>query len=409
MVVTGLGTINPIGIGKEEFWESLLKGKSGIGRITSFDPAPFDSQIAGEVLNFDPEEFLPRKEARRMDRFSQFAVGASLMAIQDAELKLEGSLRERAGVILGSGIGGINTFESQHQVLMKRGPGKVSPFFIPMMIVNMGAANVAIQLGLKGPSSCVSTACEASTRALGEALRIVERGEADWMIVVGAEASITPLAFAGFCSMKALSVRNHQPEQASRPFDKNRDGFIMSEGAAALVLESEEKAIARGARIYCQLKGYASSCDAYHVTAPDPEGEGAARAMKLAIQNAGLNPEDIDYINAHGTSTPLNDKMETLAIKKVFGEKAYRLKISATKSMTGHLLGAAGALEAMATALSIYHGIIHPTINLEEADPDCDLDYTPLEPVSMVINNALSNSFGFGGHNGTLVLGKYEG
>ncbi|MDK2897441.1 MAG: 3-oxoacyl-[acyl-carrier-protein] synthase [Candidatus Atribacteria bacterium] len=409
MVVTGLGTISPIGIGKEEFWESLLKGKSGIGRITSFDPAPFDSQIAGEVLNFDPEEFLPRKEVRRMDRFSQFAVGASLMAIQDAELKLEGSLRERAGVILGSGIGGINTFESQHQVLMKRGPGKVSPFFIPMMIVNMGAANVAIQLGLKGPSSCVSTACEASTRALGEALRIVERGEADWMIVVGAEASITPLAFAGFCSMKALSVRNHQPEQASRPFDKNRDGFIMSEGAAALVLESEEKAIARGARIYCQLKGYASSCDAYHVTAPDPEGEGAARAMKLAIQNAGLNPEDIDYINAHGTSTPLNDKMETLAIKKVFGEKAYRLKISATKSMTGHLLGAAGALEAMATALSIYHGIIHPTINLEEADPDCDLDYTPLKPVSMVINNALSNSFGFGGHNGTLVLGKYEG
>jgi len=407
VVVTGIGVISPVGSGKDTFWQSLIEGKSGIDRIKSFDPHDFDSQVAGEVKDFDPEDFLPRKEYRRMDRFSQFAVCASLMAMEDASMSLENLDRERAGVILGSGIGGIQTFEDQHQVLLTKGPGKVSAFFIPMMIVNMGAANVAIQLKLKGPNSCVSTACEASTHALGEALRIIQRGEADLMVAVGAEASITPLALAGFCAMKALSTHNDDPAKASRPFDRNRDGFVMAEGAAALILEEEEKAKKRGARIYAALEGYGSTCDAYHITAPDPEGEGAARSMRLAIEDAHLTIEDIDYINAHGTSTPLNDKVETLAIKKVFGERAYQIKISSTKSMTGHLLGGAGALEGAITALSIYHGIVPPTINLEEKDPECDLDYTPDHAFSLKIRNALSNSFGFGGHNGSLVFSSY--
>jgi len=341
VVVTGIGVISPVGSGKDTFWQSLIEGKSGIDRIKSFDPHDFDSQVAGEVKDFDPEDFLPRKEYRRMDRFSQFAVCASLMAMEDASISLENLDRERAGVILGSGIGGIQTFEDQHQVLLTKGPGKVSAFFIPMMIVNMGAANVAIQLKLKGPNSCVSTACEASTHALGEALRIIQRGDADLMVAVGAEASITPLALAGFCAMKALSTHNDDPAKASRPFDRTRDGFVMAEGAAALILEEEERAKKRGARIYAELRGYGSTCDAYHITAPDPEGEGAARSMKLAIEDACLALEDIDYINAHGTSTPLNDKVETLAIKKLFGERAYQIKISSTKSMTGHLLGGA--------------------------------------------------------------------
>jgi 3-oxoacyl-[acyl-carrier-protein] synthase II len=409
VVVTGIGVISPVGTGKEKFWQSLLEGRSGIDIIQSFDPTPFETKIAGEVRDFNPEDFLPRREARRMDRFSQFAVCASLMALEDAGVNLERMDRERAGVILGSGIGGIQTFEEQHRVLLERGPQKVSAFFIPMMIVNMGAANVAIQLGLKGPNSCVSTACEASTHALGEALRIIQRGEADLMIAVGAEASITPLAVAGFCAMKALSTRNNEPQKASRPFDRNRDGFVMAEGACALVLEAEEVALRRGARIYAELKGYASTCDAYHITAPDPEGEGAARAMRLALEDSGVLPEEVDYINAHGTSTPLNDRTETLAIKKVFGDRAYKIKISSTKSMVGHLLGAAGAIEAAATVLSIYHGIVHPTINLEEPDPECDLDYTPWKACPLEIRNALSNSFGFGGHNGTLVFGRYQG
>lgn len=407
MVVTGLGLISPVGTGKEKFWQALLEGRSGIKRIEAFDPSDFDSQIAGEVRDFDVEKFLSRKEARRMDRFSQFAVCASMMAIEDAGLDVTRVDRNLIGVILGSGIGGIKTFEDQHKVLLEKGPSKVSPFFIPMMIVNMGAANVAIQLGLRGPNSCVSTACEASTHALGEALRIIQLGEADWMIAVGAEASITPISLAGFCAMKALSVRNDEPERASRPFDRDRDGFVMAEGAAALLLEAEEVARKRGARIYAELKGYASTCDAYHITAPDPEGSGAARAMLLALQDAGIGPEEVDYINAHGTSTPLNDRMETLAIKLAFGEHAYSLKISSIKSMVGHLLGAAGAIEAAATVLAVYHGIIPPTINLENPDPECDLDYTPQKSVECSIRNALSNSFGFGGHNGTLVFGRY--
>lgn len=407
VVVTGLGVISPVGTGKDNFWQALLEGRSGIKRIEAFDPTDFDSQIAGEVRDFDPDKFLSRKEARRMDRFSQFAVCASMMALEDAGLDVTRIDRNLIGVILGSGIGGIKTFEEQHRTLLEKGPSKVSPFFIPMMIVNMGAANVAIQLGLKGPNSCVSTACEASTHALGEALRIIQLGEADWMIAVGAEASITPISLAGFCAMKALSMRNHEPEKASRPFDRDRDGFVMAEGAAALLLEAEEVAKKRGARIYAELKGYASTCDAYHITAPDPEGSGAARAMLCAMQDAGINPQDVDYINAHGTSTPLNDRMETLAIKRAFGEHAYSLKISSIKSMVGHLLGAAGAIEAAATVLSVYHGVIPPTINLENPDPECDLDYTPQKSVAHPIRHALSNSFGFGGHNGTLVFGRY--
>jgi len=409
VVVTGIGVISPIGIGVEKFWQALIEGKSGIDTIKSFDTTGIDSKIAGEVRDFDPEAFLPRKEARRMDRFSQFAVCASLLALEDARWDGDALPHERAGVLFGSGIGGIQTFEEQYRVLLERGPQKISPFFIPMMIVNMGAANVAIRLGLKGPSSCVSTACEASTHALGEALRIIQRGEADLMIAVGAEASITPLALAGFCAMKALSTRNNEPQKASRPFDKNRDGFVMAEGACALVLEEETLALKRGARIYAEIRGYGSTCDAYHITAPDPEGDGAARSMSLAIQDAGLTIEDIDYINAHGTSTPLNDKVETMAIKKTFGERAYALKISSTKSMTGHLLGAAGSLEGAATVLCIYHEMVHPTINLEERDPECDLDYVPEKACSCTIRHALSNSFGFGGHNGTLVFSRYEG
>jgi len=408
VVVTGIGVVSPIGIGKENFWQALINGESGIDTITRFDASSYDSQIAGEVKDFNCDDYLPRKDARRMDRFSQFAVSASIMAFQDSQLNMEKLNHERSGVILGSGIGGIFTFEEQHEVLMNRGPQKVSPFFIPMMIVNMGAANVAIHLGLKGPNSCVSTACEASTHAIGEAFRILQRGDADLMVAVGSEASITPLALAGFCAMKALSTYNQQPKKASRPFDKNRDGFVMAEGAAALILETKESAERRGAPIYAELKGYGASCDAYHITAPDPEGEGAARSMLYAIRDAGLQIEDIDYINAHGTSTPLNDKMESLAIKKVFAERAYQLKISSTKSMTGHLLGAAGAMEAAATILGIFHHTIHPTINLEEKDEDCDLDYVPQKAQKMEIRNAISNSFGFGGHNGSLVFGQYK-
>ena len=407
--ITGIGVISPVGCGKEKFWQALINGQSGIDTIQSFDISSYDSQIAGEVKDFNSDDYLPRKDARRMDRFSQFAVSASLMAIQDSNINLESLDRERSGVILGSGIGGIHTFEEQHNILMNRGPQKVGPFFIPMMIVNMGAANVAIQLGLKGPNSCVSTACEASTHAIGEAFRIIQRGDADLMVAVGSEASITPLALAGFCAMKALSTQNQEPQEASRPFDKKRDGFVMAEGAAALILESEATALRRGARIYAEIRGYGASCDAYHITAPDPEGDGAARSMSNAILDAGLTIDDIDYINAHGTSTPLNDKMESLAIKKVFGEKAYRLKISSTKSMTGHLLGAAGALEAAATILAISEGIIHPTINYQEKDEECDLDYVPNIAQKIIIRNAISNSFGFGGHNGSLVFGQYEG
>lgn len=409
VVITGIGVITPVGTGKEKFWNAVKLGKSGVGPVTRFNADSFPTRIAGEVKDFDPAGYLDRKEARRMDRFTQFAVVASKMAVADAELDLNREDRNAIGVILGTGIGGIETFEEQHRVMQERGPGRISPFFIPMMIANMGAAQAAILLGLKGPNFTTVSACAASANALVDALRVIQNGEAEVMITGGAEAAITPMAMGGFCSMKAVSTRNDEPERASRPFDQQRDGFVLGEGAGALVLESLEHARQRGATIYAELAGGGCTGDAYHITAPDPEAEGAARAMELAIQDAGLNREDINYINAHGTSTDLNDKQETEAIKKVFGPHAYRLAVSSTKSVMGHLLGAAGAVEAIVTALAIRDGVVPPTINYENPDPECDLDYVPNTARRLDIQAALSNSFGFGGHNVTIAIKGFRG
>jgi 3-oxoacyl-[acyl-carrier-protein] synthase II len=408
VVVTGLGIISPVGTGLEKFWTSLTGGVSGIRRITRFDATNFSTQIAGEVVDFDPMQFMDRKEARRMDRFTQFAVAAAGMAIEDSGLDLEVVDRDRAGVILGSGIGGIETLESQAKVLAEKGPGRVSPVFVPMIISNMGAGQVAINFGLRGPNITSVSACASSSNAIGDAFRMLQWGYADVMITGGTEAPITPLAIAGFCTMKAMSGRNEEPERASRPFDAERDGFVAGEGAAILVLESLEHAIKRGARIYAEVVGYGCTCDAYHMTAPDPEGRGAINSMKACLQDAGVSPETVDYINAHATSTPLGDKAETLAIKEVFGEHAKKLAVSSTKSMTGHLLGAAGGLEAMACILAIQRGVIPPTINYEQPDPDCDLDIVPNQARKAKVRFALSNSFGFGGHNATLAFKEYE-
>lgn len=408
VVITGLGIISPVGIGLEQFWSSLTSGISGIRRITRFEPDKFSTQIAGEVVNFDPTSYIDKKEARRMDRFAQFAVAAADMAIKDAALNLEKENRDRIGVILGSGVGGIETLEDQAAVLARRGPGRVSPFFVPMMIANMGAGQVAINYRLHGPNVTCVTACASSTNAIGEAFKMLQLGQADLIISGGTEAPITPLAMAGFCSMKAMSTRNEEPEKASRPFDARRDGFVVSEGAAILVMETLEHAVSRGAGIYAEIAGYASTCDAYHITAPDPEGHQAANSMKQALADAGIDPGAVDYINAHATSTLLGDKAEVKAIKKVFGEHAYKLKVSSTKSMTGHLLGAAGGLEAIATIMAIYRGMIPPTINYDEPDPECDLDFVPNVARKADVNVALSNSFGFGGHNATLVFKKYS-
>lgn len=407
VVVTGMGVISPVGTGLEKFWSALTAGKSGITRITKFDPTDYSTQIAGEVKDFNPTDYLDKKEARRMDRYSQFAVAATNMALKDAKLDLDREQRDRIGVILGSGIGGMETLWDQAQVLINRGPGRISPFLVPMMIANMGAGQVAIAHGLQGPNATTVTACASSNNAIGDSLRILQRGDADVMITGGTEAPITPLSVAGFCAMKAMSTQNDQPEKASRPFDAQRDGFVMGEGAAILVMETLEHAQARGARIYAEVVGYGSTCDAYHITAPDPEGAGAARAMQMALKDAGLKPEDVDYINAHGTSTPLNDKLETMAIKTVFGARAYDIAISSTKSMTGHLLGAAGGVEAVASILAITNSVIPPTINYEVADPDCDLDYVPNEARAKDVNVVLSNSLGFGGHNVTIAFKKY--
>lgn len=407
VVVTGLGVISPVGTGKEAFWEALVKGRSGVRRITRFDASEFKTQIAAEVSDFDPEAYIDKKEARRMDRFTQFAVAAANLALSDAAIAPEALDRDRVGVILGCGIGGIGTFEEQTRVLISRGPNRVSPFFVPMMIANMGAGYIAICHRFYGPNSTVVTACASSNHAIGEAFRIIQRGEADVMLTGGAEAAITPVALAGFCAMKAMSTRNDAPEKACRPFDAARDGFVIGEGAAVLVLERLEHALARGARIYAEVAGYGQSCDAYHITAPDPDGAGAAKAMARALKDAGLRPEEVNYINAHGTSTPLNDKVETMAIKKVFGEFAYRIPVSSTKSMTGHLLGAAGGIEAAACVLSITHGIIPPTINYENPDPECDLDYVPNEARRAQVDVALSNGLGFGGHNATLIFKRF--
>lgn len=410
VVITGMGVISPVGNSVEAFWHSLIHGVSGIDTITAFDTSEYATHIAGEVKGFNPEEYMDKKEAKRMDRFAQFAVAATKQALEQAKLDIRSyKAPERVGVYIGSGIGGLGTYEDNFKILLEKGPRRVSPFFIPMMIANMGSGIVSILFGAKGPNSSPISACATGTHAIGDATEIIRRGKAEVMIAGGSEATIRPLALAGFGSMKALSTRNEEPKKASRPFDLDRDGFVMSEGAGILILEELEHAKARGASIFAEVIGYGMSGDAYHLTAPAPEGEGAARSMSEAIADAGLKPKDVDYINAHGTSTDYNDKFETLAIKHVFGEHAYRLAISSTKSMTGHMLGAAGGVEAIATALTIDRGIIPPTINYEHPDPDCDLDYVPNEAREAEVNVALSDSLGFGGHNATILLKKYNG
>jgi len=409
IVVTGMGAITPLGIGVETLWDGLVNGRSAVQRITRFDPSDFPTQIAAEVPDFNPTDFMDRKEARRMDRFTQFAVAAAGMALQDAGLNLDNEDPFRVGVVLGTGIGGMETLTKQFEILYEKGPSRMSPFFVPMMIANMAAGMVAILAQAKGPNTTVVTACAASANAVGEAARILRSGDADIILTGGTEAAITPIAVAGFCAMKAMSTNNQDPEGASRPFDARRDGFVMGEGAGILVLETLEHALKRGARIYAEIAGYGTTSDAYHITAPDPEGIGEATAMRLALADAEMAPEDIQYINAHGTSTPANDKCETKAIKAVFGDHARRLAISSTKSMIGHLLGAAGAVELMAAIMTIERGIIHPTINYQDPDPECDLDYVPNQARPARVDAVLSNSFGFGGQNASLVVSRYTG
>ncbi|MBX5436258.1 MAG: beta-ketoacyl-ACP synthase II [Alicyclobacillaceae bacterium] len=408
VVITGLGVVTPVGNDVQTFWQSLVEGRSGITRIDTFDVSEYPTQIAGLVRGFDPDQYIDRKEVRRFDRFTQFAVAAARQALEDAGLTITPENAEQVGVYIGSGIGGIGTLLENHRVLLERGPKRVSPFMIPMMIANMASGQVSILLGAKGPNSAPVAACTTSTLAIGDAFKLIQRGAAEVMIAGGTEAAVVDLALAGFSNMKALSTRNDEPERASRPFDANRDGFVMGEGAGVVILESLDHALARGARIRAEIIGYGMSGDAFHVTAPAPEGDGAYRAMKLALEDAGVQPSDVDYINAHGTSTDFNDKFETLAIKRLFGDHAYRLAVSSIKSMTGHLLGAAGAVEAIATVKTLEDGIIPPTINYETPDPDCDLDYVPNQARRADVRVALSNSFGFGGHNGCLVLRRYE-
>ncbi|MDD5449845.1 MAG: beta-ketoacyl-ACP synthase II [Candidatus Omnitrophica bacterium] len=406
VVVTGLGVISPIGHNKNDFWKTILEGKSGTATLTAFDSSKFTSHIAAEVKGFDPSAYFSSKEIRHMDRFVQFAIVAAKEAVKDSKLDLDKINKSRSGVIIGSGIGGLQTFETQHNIYLSKGPSKLSPFLIPMLIVNMASGEVSILFGFKGPNSCVATACASSNNAIGDAFKVIGRGDADIMITGGTEGCITPVGFGGFCACKALSTRNDDPKTASRPFDRDRDGFIMGEGSGILVLEEYEHAKKRNADIYCEIVGYGMSGDAYHMTAPDPDGDGAIRCMAAALSDAGMNPEEIDYINAHGTSTLLNDKIETAAIKKVFGGHARKLMVSSTKSMTGHLLGAAGGVEAIACALSIKEGIVPPTINYHTPDPECDLDYVPNTPRKKEIKTALSNSLGFGGHNATIIFRK---
>lgn len=408
VVITGMGVVTPIGNGRGTFWESLIDGKGSISRIESFDPAGFSSQIAGEVRDFDPSGCIDGKDIRRTERFVQFALVSSGEALNDAGIKVENEDPDKIGVVIGSGIGGLSTMERQHSVLVEKGPSRMSPFFIPMLIVDMASGQVSIRFGLKGPNFCVATACASATHAIGSSFRIIQYGDADVMVTGGAEAAVTPLAVGGFCAMKALSTRNDEPEKASRPFDRERDGFVFAEGAGIVVLEALPHALGRNAHIYAEIVGYGMTGDAYHITAPALDGEGALRAMRSALSDACLNPEDVDYINAHGTSTPLNDKFETTAIKKVFGSHAYKLFISSTKSMTGHLLGASGGAEIVACILAFEKGVIHPTINYEYPDPDCDLNYVPNTAIKENVRVAMSNSLGFGGHNATLILKKYD-
>ncbi len=407
VVITGMGVVTPVGCDLEVFWQNLLNGRSGIGPVTRFDTSRFDTKIGGEVKDFKPEEFMPAKETRRTDRFTQYAVGAAIKAVADAKLDLAKEDPSRVGVLVGSGIGGMETIVEQCHVLFEKGPQRVSPFMIPMLIINMASGYISMLLGVKGPNLSVVTACATATHALGEAARIIEHGDAEVMIAGGSEAAVTELGYAGFCSMRAMSTRNDEPQRASRPFDKNRDGFVMGEGAGICILESVEHALSRGARIYAEVAGYGITGDAYHMSAPAPDGEGAARAMAAALRDANLRPDQVDYINAHGTATPVGDKCETAAIKTVFGEHARKLAISSTKSMTGHLLGAAGSVETAVCALALRDQIVPPTINYEEPDPDCDLDYVPNKAREMNVNVCLNNSLGFGGHNAAIIIKKF--
>jgi len=407
VVVTGIGLITPLGIGVQKTWDFLLRGRSGIRRITRFDTDQFPTKIAGEVDGFNPEDYIETKEIKKMDRFIHFALAASAMAMEDSGLKITDGNAERVGAIVGSGIGGLHTIEHYHSVLLEKGPRRISPFFIPMLVVNLASGQISIRYGAKGPNSAVATACATGTHAIGDAFRIIQRGDADAMIAGGAEAVITPLGIGGFNAMKALSTRNDEPEKASRPFDLNRDGFVMGEGAGILILESLESAEKRGARIYAEIVGYGMTADAYHITSPSPGGEGAARCMAVALNDAGVSPLEVNYINAHGTSTKHGDELETNAIKRVFGDHAYKLVISSTKSMTGHLLGAAGGVEAVISLLSICNNIVAPTINLDNPDPECDLDYVPHKSRKTTVDYALTNSFGFGGTNACLLLKKF--
>ncbi|SPF54965.1 3-oxoacyl-(acyl-carrier-protein) synthase II [Candidatus Desulfosporosinus infrequens] len=406
-VITGMGVVSPVGNHLDEFWNNVIEGKSGIGLLTRFDTTDLPTKVAGEVKNFEPTEWINKKESRHMDRFAQFAIAAAKMALQDSGLDLEKVDKERAGAVMGCGIGGVITFEEQKEVLMTKGSGRITPFFVPMLISNMAAGHLSIEFGLQGSSMTIATACASATNAIGEALRIIQRGEADVVLCGGTEAPITRLAFAGFCAAKTMSTEKENPEQACRPFDKRRSGFVMGEGAGVLVLESLEHAEARGAQVYAELAGYGSTSDAYHITTPIPGGDGAVRAMRLALKDAGVSFENVDYINAHGTSTGPNDATETAAIKTVFGSYASKLAVSSTKSMTGHLMGAAGAIEAIICALSIKRGVIPPTMNYGEPDPECDLDYVPNLARQQEVNVAMSNSLGFGGHNATIVLKKF--
>lgn len=407
--ITGLGIISPLGIGVEKNWEALTQGKSGIAPITRFDTTDFASKIAGEVKDFNPEDFIDKKELKKMDTFMHYSLAAGKMAIEDSGLVIDDENAERVGVLVGSGLGGLMTIEKYHSILLEKGPKKISPFFIPMLIVNLAPGHISMHFGCKGPNSSIVTACATGNHSIGEAFRIIQRGDADAMIAGGVEATITPLAVGGFCAMKALSTKNDEPEKASRPFEKDRDGFVMAEGAGILVLEEMEKAKKRGAKIYAEITGFGCNADAYHITAPSPNGEGAARCMNLVLKDAGLSPEDIDYINAHGTSTQMNDISETQGMKTVFKEHAKKVAISSTKSMTGHLLGAAGGVESVFSILAIRNGVAPPTINYETPDPECDLDYVPNQAREQNIKTVMSNSFGFGGTNATLIFKKFEG
>jgi 3-oxoacyl-[acyl-carrier-protein] synthase II len=406
-VITGVGLVIPSGIGVKTAWKNVCEGKSGVGPVTRFDTNGFETKIAAEIKGFNPERYIEKKEIKKMDLFIQYAMGAAHEAIEDSRLQITPENADRIGVIVGTGLGGLPTLEKYHQILLERGPSRISPFFIPMLIANLASGHIAIRFGAKGPNICLVTACATGAHCIGDAYRAILYGDADAIIAGGTEANITPLTIGGFNAMKALSTRNEEPEKASRPFEKNRDGFVVAEGAGILILEELEFARKRGARIYGEIVGYGYTGDAYHITAPSPDGDGAARCMRMAIKDAGLQPEEIDYINAHGTSTQLNDRTETIAIKTVFGEYAKKIPISATKSMTGHLLGAAGSTEAIFTLLAICEGILPPTINYEEPDPECDLDFVPNVARRHPVKVGMSNAFGFGGTNATLIIRSF--